>query len=94
MNIADFPLHFLRPWWWLVLAPLPLALWLLARSGGRAALERLADAALLPHLVHGGSGHKRVALVRTMRERFILPIVPARIQAVQRETAAFHVKHS
>jgi len=62
MNIADFPLHFLRPWWWLALAPLPLALWLLARSGGRAALERLADAALLPHLVHGGSAHKRAAL--------------------------------
>ncbi|HJR13015.1 MAG TPA: VWA domain-containing protein [Rhodanobacteraceae bacterium] len=62
MTIADFPLHFLRPWWWLALAPLPLMLWLLTRSDGRAALGRLADAMLLPHLVHGGGAHRHVAL--------------------------------
>ena len=45
MNAFDISLHFLRPWWWLALAPLPAVLWMLARSGGRAALARLADAA-------------------------------------------------
>lgn len=62
MNVTDFPLHFLRPWWWLALVPLPLALALLARGGGRAALARLADAALLPHLVHGGEARRRTGL--------------------------------
>lgn len=63
MNAFDFPLHFLRPWWWLALAPLPLVLWMLARRGGRAALARLADAALLPHLIRGGGARKRGALI-------------------------------
>lgn len=67
MNMADlmphFGLHFLRPWWWLALLPLPIALWMLARSGGgRAALARLADAALLPHLVRGDDARGRTAL--------------------------------
>jgi Ca-activated chloride channel family protein len=63
MNVADFPLHFLRAWWWLALAPLPWVLWLLARDrGGRAALARLADAALLPHLVRDGGTRQRLAL--------------------------------
>jgi Ca-activated chloride channel family protein len=63
MNAADFPLHFLRVWWWLALAPLPWALWVLARDrGGRAALARLADAALLPHLVRDGGTRQRLAL--------------------------------
>src|SRR5690348_17828104 len=63
VSAFDFPLHFLRPWWWLALVPLPAILWMLARSGGRAAFTRLADAALLPHLIHGGGARKRAALV-------------------------------
>jgi Ca-activated chloride channel family protein len=63
--IPDFlGLHFLRPWWWLALAPLPLALWVLARNGsGRAALAKLADAALLPHLVSDTGVRGRIASV-------------------------------
>lgn len=62
MTLADLSVHFLRPWWWLALTPLPLALWMLARSGGgRAALARLADAALLPHLVRDGGAQRRFA---------------------------------
>ncbi|HVX06003.1 MAG TPA: VWA domain-containing protein, partial [Rhodanobacteraceae bacterium] len=56
-------LHFLRPWWWLASAPLPLALWMLARNGGgRMALAKLADAALLPHLLSDGGSRRRLAL--------------------------------
>lgn len=63
MNAFEFPLHFLRPWWWLALLPLPVVLWALARSGGgRAMLSRIADAALLPHLVHDGGARRRLAL--------------------------------
>lgn len=59
-------LHFLRPWWWLALAPLPLVLFALARSGGgRAALARLADATLLPHLMRGAGTRRLWALVLT-----------------------------
>jgi Ca-activated chloride channel family protein len=55
--------HFLRPWWWLALLPLPLVLHALARSGGgRAALARLADATLLPHLVQDSGARRRWAL--------------------------------
>jgi len=53
VTLAEWPLHFLRPWWWLVAVPLPLVLWRLARGGsGRAAFANLVDAALLPHVVH------------------------------------------
>ncbi|HJR11022.1 MAG TPA: VWA domain-containing protein [Rhodanobacteraceae bacterium] len=63
MSALELPLHFLRPWWWLALAPLPLALWMLARNGnGRAALAKLADAALLPHLLSDTGVHRRFAL--------------------------------
>jgi Ca-activated chloride channel family protein len=63
MNAFEFPLHFLRPWWWLALLPLPVVLWALARSGGgRAMLSRIVDAALLPHLVHDGGARRRLAL--------------------------------
>jgi Ca-activated chloride channel family protein len=69
MNALDFMsdfsgLHFLRPWWWLALLPLPLVLWAVARGGsGRAMLSRIADAALLPYLVHDGGARRRLALV-------------------------------
>ena len=63
MSVFELPLHFLRPWWWLALLPLPLALWMLARNGGgRAALAKLADAALLPHLVSSNGARRRLAL--------------------------------
>lgn len=63
VSVFELPLHFLRPWWWLALLPLPLALWMLARNGnGRAALAKLADAALLPHLVSDSGARKRLAL--------------------------------
>lgn len=55
-------LHFLRPWWWLALLPLPLILYALARGGGgRAALARLADAALLPYLLHDAEARRHWA---------------------------------
>jgi len=63
VSAFELPLHFLRPWWWLALLPLPLALWMLARNGsGRAALAKLADAVLLPHLVSDTGARKRLAL--------------------------------
>lgn len=56
-------LHFLRPWWWLALLPLPFVLIALARSGsGSVALKKLADAILLPYLVRDEGAHKRLAL--------------------------------
>lgn len=62
--MSDFPgLHFLRPWWWLALLPFPVLLWALARGGGgRAMLAGIADAALLPHLVHDSGARRRLAL--------------------------------
>lgn len=60
------PLHFLRPWWWLACLPLPFAVWMLMRNtGGHAALARIADAALLPHLTHhtGARRHLAAALL-------------------------------
>ncbi len=63
MSALEFPLHFLRPWWWLALLPLPAVLWALARSGGgRAMWSRIVDAALLPHLVHDAGTRRRLAL--------------------------------
>lgn len=61
MSIA---LNFLRPWWWLALLPLPLILLALARSGGgRAALEKLADATLLSYLVSDDGARRRLASI-------------------------------
>ncbi|HET6906285.1 MAG TPA: VWA domain-containing protein [Rhodanobacteraceae bacterium] len=57
-------LHFLRPWWWLAMLPLPLVLHALARSaGGHGAFARLADATLLPHLMQGAGSRRRWALL-------------------------------
>ncbi|HXS73521.1 MAG TPA: VWA domain-containing protein [Rhodanobacteraceae bacterium] len=57
-------LHFLRPWWWLAMLSLPLILLALTRSGGgRAALARLADASLLPHLVRDTDARRHWALL-------------------------------
>lgn len=62
MNAFDLPVHFLRPWWWLALAP--LALWMLAKTHrGRGAFARLVDPILLPHLVHAAGASRRMALV-------------------------------
>lgn len=56
-------LHFLRPWWWLAWLPLPLMLLALMRGGsGRAALERLADAALLPALLRDAGARRGWAI--------------------------------
>ncbi|HKV64907.1 MAG TPA: VWA domain-containing protein [Rhodanobacteraceae bacterium] len=63
MSAFELPLHFLRPWWWLALAPLPLALWMLARnSSGRAGLAKLADATLLPYLISNTGARRRLAM--------------------------------
>jgi Ca-activated chloride channel family protein len=63
MNGWPLALHFLRPWWWLALLPLPLVLLALVRGGdGRAALARLADATLLPYLVRGRWASRRLAV--------------------------------
>ncbi|KRE89832.1 colicin transporter [Frateuria sp. Soil773] len=46
--------HFLRPWWLLALAGLPLLMWWLSRGrSARQELARLVDAELLPHLLRG-----------------------------------------
>lgn len=60
----SFALHFLRPWCWLALLPLPLMLFALTRGNdGRAALARLADAILLPHLISNSGARRRWALI-------------------------------
>ncbi|MEO5811190.1 MAG: VWA domain-containing protein [Rhodanobacter sp.] len=46
--------HFLQPWWLLALCVLPLAWWIgTRRTAASAALTRLVDPALLPHLLRG-----------------------------------------
>jgi Ca-activated chloride channel homolog len=53
--------HFLRPWWLLALAPLPLLCWLGARRDASVmALSRLVDASLLPHLLRGRAGNRQL----------------------------------
>ena len=91
MNASDFVLHFLRPWWWLALAPLPLALWMLAHGrGGRAALARLADAALLPHLVHDAGARMRAALF-LFALAWLLAVVAMTGPAWQKQPAPLYV---
>ncbi|MDO1529084.1 VWA domain-containing protein [Fulvimonas sp. R45] len=61
MSEALRQFHFLQPWWLLALLALPPLLWLGAREGAtRRALARLADAELLPHLLHGQSRGRRL----------------------------------
>jgi len=55
--------HFLRPWWLLALAMLPLlALPRWRRDGGQLELSRLVDADLLPHLLRGQARHRNLPL--------------------------------
>lgn len=55
--------HFLRPWWLLALALLPLVAWFgLRRNAAQAELSRLVDAPLLPHLLSGAPSHHRLPL--------------------------------
>ena len=62
MNQALHQFHFLQPWWLLALLALPLLLWLGTRGdAARRELSRLVDAELLPHLLHGRAGNRRVS---------------------------------
>ncbi|MEO8809259.1 MAG: VWA domain-containing protein [Rhodanobacter sp.] len=55
--------HFLRPWWLLALAGLPLlALPRWRRDGGQLALSRLVDRELLPLLLRGKARHRELPL--------------------------------
>ena len=59
MSEALQQFHFLRPWWLLALALLPLLGWLGARRDvAQQELLRLVDADLLPHLLRGRAGHR------------------------------------
>lgn len=55
--------HFLQPWWLIALALLPLPVWLgLRRNAAQGELSRLVDAELLPHLLRGRAGNRRLPL--------------------------------
>jgi Ca-activated chloride channel homolog len=55
--------HFLRPWWLIALALLPLLVWLgLRRHAAQAELSRLVDAELLPHLLRGQASNRQLPL--------------------------------
>ncbi len=59
MSEAVQQFHFLQPWWLVALALLPLLWWLgTRRYQVNAALSRLVDADLLPHLLHGRPGSR------------------------------------
>lgn len=61
MSQALHQFHFLQPWWLLALLALPLLLWLGTRGDmAQRELSRLVDAELLPHLLHGRAGSRRV----------------------------------
>ena len=61
MNDVLQQFHFLRPWWLLALALLPGLYWLgMRRSAAMAELSRLVDASLLPHLLRGRAGNRRL----------------------------------
>lgn len=58
MSAALHPFHFLQPLWLLGLLALPLLIWFGARgNASQRALSRLADPALLPHLIGGEMRH-------------------------------------
>ncbi|HWG10299.1 MAG TPA: VWA domain-containing protein [Rhodanobacteraceae bacterium] len=83
-------LHFLRPWGWLLALPLPLWLFMLARNQrGRAALSRLADANLLPHLIrdHGARERGVFALAATA---WLLAVAALAGPAWQRQPAPLY----
>lgn len=89
--MLDWPLHFLRPWWWLALAPLPLVLWLLWHAGsGRAAFARLVDATLLPALLHG-SGARRWRGTLLVGVAWLLATIALTGPAWQREATPLYV---
>jgi Ca-activated chloride channel family protein len=55
--------HFLRPWWLVALALLPLLSWFgVRRNAAQLELSRLVDAALLPHLLRGRAGNRSLPL--------------------------------
>jgi len=61
MNEMLQQFHFLRPWWLLALLLLPVLYGLgLRQQAGRAALSRLVDAELLPHLLQGRAGNRQL----------------------------------
>ena len=63
MNELLQQFHFLRPWWLLALAGLPLlALPRWRRDGGQLALSRLVDPELLPLLLRGQARHRHLPL--------------------------------
>ncbi|MDE2247807.1 MAG: tetratricopeptide repeat protein [Xanthomonadaceae bacterium] len=61
MNEMLHQFHFLRPAWLLALILLPWLAWLgLRRGGAQLELSRLVDPELLPHLLHGPAGRRRL----------------------------------
>jgi Ca-activated chloride channel family protein len=63
MNELLHQFHFLRPWWLLALAGLPLlGLPRWRRDGGQIALSRLVDSELLPLLLRGQARHRQLPL--------------------------------
>jgi Ca-activated chloride channel family protein len=63
MSEALQQFHFLRPWWLLALAALPLLGWLgTRRHVAQLELSRLVDADLLPHLLRGRAGNRSLPL--------------------------------
>ncbi|MDE2155047.1 MAG: tetratricopeptide repeat protein [Xanthomonadaceae bacterium] len=62
MTRAITQFHFLQPWWLAMLALLPVWWWLgTRRSRAQVQLSRLVDAELLPHLLRGKAGSRRLS---------------------------------
>jgi Ca-activated chloride channel family protein len=63
MNALLQQFHFLRPWWLAALALLPLLWWVGVRGDAtQRALSHLVDTELLPHLLRGRAGNRRLPL--------------------------------